>query len=176
MMPQSNTKAHPMFFLLGRGRSGTSLFQTILNAHKNIAVPPEAQFVTLLYKKYSKSSWSKKEVLSFYDDLCLEPRVDNWKLDKDYLKERLLNTLDEQGGTNYSKLCREVYSCYAVRKGKESFVVLGDKNPQYSLYVKQLIQVFPEAKFIHMIRDCRDNVLSFQKVDFDFDAQHYGAR
>ena len=41
------------------------------------------------------------------------------------------------------------------------------KNPYYSLFVKELNLIFPNAKFIHMVRDARDTVVSYKGVDFD---------
>jgi hypothetical protein len=44
--------------------------------------------------------------------------------------------------------------------------LIGDKNPAYSFVIPKILSVFPEAKFIHIIRDYRDHILSMQKVDF----------
>jgi len=64
-------------------------------------------------------------------------------------------------------LCKIVYANYAFLQGKNGDVVLGDKNPNYLLVVNELLNLFPDSKFIHMVRDPRDNILSFQQVDFD---------
>src|SRR5699024_9992968 len=38
--------------------------------------------------------------------------------------------------------------------------LISDKNPAYSLFITEIKRVFPEAKFIHLIRDPRDVALS----------------
>ncbi|MCB9748067.1 MAG: sulfotransferase [Candidatus Omnitrophica bacterium] len=152
-----------MFFIVGRGRSGTSLLQTILNQHPHIAVAPEAQFVMLLYRKYRRRKFDEKVILNFYQDLFLEARLKNWKIDKTLLKKELL-AIDKP---DFSKLTHCVYAHYGHQRGKIKPLILGDKNPHYALFVKDLIQIFPKAKFIHLIRDARDNVLSYRNVSFD---------
>jgi hypothetical protein len=46
-------------------------------------------------------------------------------------------------------------------------MAIGDKNPGYAIYTERLLKIFPEAKFIHIIRDYRDNFVSIRDVDFE---------
>ena len=39
----------PPFFVVGSARSGTTLLRLMLNAHRDVAVPPESRFITELY-------------------------------------------------------------------------------------------------------------------------------
>ena len=41
---KNSSKINPNFFIIGSGRNGSTLLATILNAHKDIFIPPE-QFV-----------------------------------------------------------------------------------------------------------------------------------
>ena len=47
---------------------------------------------------------------------------------------------------------------YAIKWGKSRW---GDKTPDYVLYMKDLKKVWPNAQFIHVIRDGRDVALSY---------------
>lgn len=120
-----------MLFILGRGRSGTSLLQTILNAHSQISVAPEAQFIMFLRKKYQNAHWNESTIASFSKDIWFEERLVNWHFSKDKLKEDLL-TIKEP---NYAACCQQVYVSYTKSKNKDQVKVLGDKNPYYALYV-----------------------------------------
>jgi len=51
--------------------------------------------------------------------------------------------------------------------GKPEARLIGEKNPPYSLFLPRLLTLFPEARILHMVRDPRDTILSFQSVDFD---------
>ena len=42
----------------------------------------------------------------------------------------------------------------------EKIVALGDKTPAHSFHIKTLKRLFPEARFLHMIRDGRDVAVS----------------
>ena len=59
-----------------------------------------------------------------------------------------------------------VYREHLARTGKPR---LGDKTPRYFMIVPQLAALYPDAKFIHLIRDGRDVAISF--IDLGF--SHY---
>ena len=62
---------------------------------------------------------------------------------------------------DFQSFCKEV-----LRQGK-NINLIGDKNPSYSLFGNSLIESFPEAKFIWLIRDYRAQVNSMLKVNFE---------
>ncbi len=87
-----------------------------------------------------------------------------WNLDRNRLTGDLLqNAL----GMSFPQICMEVYAHHARAVGRDSASVLGDKNPTYTLFVNQLARLFPGARFVCLVRDYRDNILSFQQVGFD---------
>jgi hypothetical protein len=45
--------------------------------------------------------------------------------------------------------------------------MIGDKNHGYTIYTDRLLKIFPEAKFIYILRDYRDNFDSVNRVDFE---------
>lgn len=52
----------PMVFIIGRGRSGTTLLQTIMDAHPTIITANESPFIINLKQKYSKiNQWSAEK-------------------------------------------------------------------------------------------------------------------
>jgi hypothetical protein len=153
-------------FIIGRGRSGTDLLVTLLNKHPDIYFAPESLFVMNLYKKYRNKTFTAKAVkTSFYRDLWKEIRLSTWwNIDKAALKKEIIENPEIK---TFKDACIQVYHHQAVREGKREVVILGDKNPTYTLFVQELKQVFPESKIIYMVRDYRDNILSYQNVDFD---------
>ncbi len=155
----------PFFFVVGRPRSGTTLLRTLFDAHPNISFPPECQFIINLYPKYgSITKWRTTDILGFYDDLIQQWLFDTWKIDNDSLKNNLLKY---EGTTTYGNICKAVYLEYQSLFAKDEIKFIGDKNPGYAIYTRQLMKIFPEAKFIHIIRDYRDNFVSIKNVDFE---------
>jgi len=146
----------PIVFIVGCGRSGTTLLQSLLNSHPNIVATHECFFIVALYPSFGKiRKWEKRDILKFVDALDLLRIFTLWSLDKRALTEELLTALEF---ADYPLLCKMVY--YHMRKDKERISVLIDKNPLHSIFLKKLLTIFPEARFIHLIRDPRDNVNS----------------
>lgn len=165
MRISAGKKINKLFFIVGRGRSGTSLLVTMLNQHPLIAIPPEAMFVMILYNKFAKyKRMSNKRICTFYEHLWIEKCMNRWKMDKEELKKDLLEMAEN---ASFSDLCRLVYYHYGKAHNKTENVVIGDKNPHYSYFIKELNELFPEAKYIYVTRDYRDNILSFKNVSFD---------
>ena len=136
----------------------------MLDQHPNIVIPPEAVFIMLLYSKYSKNNFNRKKILSFYESIWIEKWLERWNLDKEQLKKDFLLL---NNNASFSDLCKIIYRNYAKSNKVNNYYIIGDKNPQYSLFIDKLISLFPEAKFVYIIRDYRDNILSFKKVRFD---------
>jgi len=60
--------------------------------------------------------------------------------------------------SDMSEAVRAVFRCYARPRGKD---LVGDKTPWYGLAIPRLTQAFPEARFVHIVRDGRNVALSF---------------
>jgi hypothetical protein len=156
----------PIFFIMARGRSGSTLLRIMLDANPQIAIPAESRFVQYLYYKYGKIKlWDENRILRFYEDAttCFEAPV----FDKELLKQELLKLI---GQTDFSVFCKTAYLCIRSIFEKSEIKIIGDKNPRYSFFIKNLLKIFPEAKFIHLTRDYRDSTLSFfnaKGMDFE---------
>ena len=158
-------KEIPVFFVVGRPRSGTTLLRTLFDAHPNAVVPPECQFIINLYPKYGRiTNWTEKKLDRFYHELVKQWYFDLWPV----LQDRLYNSLMRCAGeTIYSTICKVVYNEYQSVFKHGIILAIGDKNPGYAIYTTKLLKIFPEAKFIHIVRDYRDNFVSIRNVDFE---------
>ena len=72
--------------------------------------------------------------------------------------------LQEKEGLSFSSVCKAIYLSVQSEFSKETITCIGDKNPRYSFFIPTLIRIFPEAKFIHLVRDYRDNLLAIKRV------------
>ena len=155
----------PVFFIVGRPRSGTTLLRTLFDAHPDVQIPPECKFILDLYPKYGrKTSWNETDLLEFYNDLIKQWRFDIWTIDREKLRLDLMNCA---GNATYSLICKVVYLHYDSFFPKGQVIMIGDKNPGYTIYTRRLLKIFPDAKFIHILRDYRDNYVSVKDVDFE---------
>ncbi len=166
-MTDNNTLQTPILFIVGRGRSGTWLMRTILNAHSHISVAPESLFLLNLFPKYKNvKNWDKKRINQFVGDLFLDEKIGLWwNIDRD---ETLKILLDYRHHLHaYSDVAHKIYQIYADASGKKGGILVADKNPEYTRFISVLLQIFPSAKFLALVRDPRSNIASFRNVKFD---------
>ena len=86
-----------IFFIVGRGRSGTTLLSRMFAKHPQIAVAPEGFFAMSLERRYGSGAWDASRIDAFGRDLLLENRMRTWKLDVGRLRGVLMEraaTLD----------------------------------------------------------------------------------
>jgi Sulfotransferase family len=151
--PSPRSDRDPVPFVVGVGRSGTTLMRMMLDAHPALAIPPETHFVPDLIK--SARSWrvSPERVLKTITE---SRRWGDFDLDPDDLlaRFRALDHLDPTG------VLRCFYGLYAESQGKRRW---GDKTPVYVTRMTDISSALPEAHFIHLIRDGRDVAVSRAK-------------
>jgi hypothetical protein len=154
-----------IFFIIGRGRSGTTLLSKMLNSHAELAVAQEGLFILNLAGRYEGlRRWDDTVRGRFIEDLLREKRMAMWGIDRQVLAERLARAPEPP---DYATLCLMVYDAYALSQDKRGIRVFGDKNPHYTLLLPRLERIFPDAKYIHLVRDYRDTIVSYRKVAFD---------
>lgn len=160
-----NNSALPFFFIIGRPRTGTTLIRSLFDAHPNVQIPWECQFILNLCPRYSNiTNWTGPIIHRFYLDLLEQWQFSAWKINHDKLQADLKAC---EGVTTYAMICRVVYLNYISFYPKQSIQLIGDKNHGYTIYVDRLKKLFPDSKFIYILRDYRDNFHSVKNVDFE---------
>lgn len=150
----------PMPIVVGSPRSGTTLLRLMLDAHSELAIPPETGFLTLCKNLPGKGNKLRKH---FYDAVVSygEP-LPSWA-DFEIAKEDFWSALAEITPFSVAEGYRAFYRLYAHRFGKPRW---GDKTPVYCKHLNTIRQVLPEARFIHIIRDGRDAAMSLRNMWF----------
>jgi hypothetical protein len=151
------------FFLLGNPRSGTSVFRLMLNAHKDILVPPECGFLQwwyLKYKDWSVGSNSQSDIESFVEDVRKSRKIETWNLDYSNLKKFIIKDAPK----DYGELCLGVYRFFAFQRNR-NVKIIGDKNNYYIHHLDDLKKIWASSKFILIIRDGRDVACSYMALN-----------
>jgi hypothetical protein len=151
----------PMPIIVGAPRSGTTLLRFILDAHPDLAIPPETGFLALAP---SLAEWcgpdTRQRFLSTITSYPPEaPAWPDFGIPVDDYR-RALDALDP---FTVGDAFRAFYRQYAARFNKSRW---GDKTPTYCLHMPAIARVLPEARFIHVIRDGRDVALSLRSMWF----------
>jgi len=151
----------PVNFIVGKERSGTTLLQLMLNAHPNIIAPPESKFIILLYFKFGKiQKWTEKIIINFCNRLFREMIFRKfWGIDKQELQSALIGVKEL---LSFPLVCKMIF--FFSSPEKKEVHIFFDKNPLYYYFLPELNTIFPEAKYIHLVRDYRANLVSHQKV------------
>lgn len=150
----------PPIFIFGNRRSGTTLLRLMLTSHQNISIPPEGDFLVQLGWKYDFRKLNRALIENFIDDLYEMQNIQDWEIERDSLSERLLESLPK----SFPDLVDEIYQEYNRIKFAGSKKRWGDKTTWYINYIPQIRKYFPDMKVIHIIRDVRAVVASYQKV------------
>lgn len=153
----------PIFFIVGKGRSGTTLLSTILEGHPNVASATESRFLLIVYQRYKNlKKWepalAKQYIQTLYDDFRIQLF---WEFEEGF--ERNLENLDENASVQDLIKLTYIYKKSAFEKSEIHFIV--DKNPRYTLFIEKLSRIFSDSGFIRIIRDPRDNIASSIKYN-----------
>jgi hypothetical protein len=157
---------NPFVFIVGCPRSGTTLLKRMMNAHRDIAITRETHWITQLLKGENAVSPNMPVTHALVSRLLTHKRFIRMRGDFTRMRvdqtalERLL-ALKEP--VTFAQLVTAVFDLYGEGAGKR---LVGDKTPRYVRHVANLHDLWPEAKFVHLIRDGRDvcsSVLNWDK-------------
>jgi hypothetical protein len=132
-----------LFFVIGVPKSGTTWLQLLLNAHPNICCHPEglfqrfAQLLTVACRKYNggllgRSKW-------FGSGFPQMQEAEFFELLRFFIEQRMRRYAPETKALKW----------------------IGEKDPDHASHVNLMMSnLFPDASYIHIIRDGRDQAVS----------------
>jgi hypothetical protein len=144
---------NPYAFFVGCPRSGTTLLGRIGDAHPQLAVIHETRWIPDWWENRSGLTPEGRVTPELVERLSAHPRFATLGIDR----ETLARLVGSRGPVPYAQLVTALFDCYGERHGKP---FVGDKSPGYVRFVPTLHRLWPEARFVHMIRDGRDVCLS----------------
>jgi Sulfotransferase family len=147
------TERAPAPFIVGVPRSGTTMLRLMLDAHPELAIPPETYFVTNLIE--AADGGAGPEQLA--NVLVGHRRWGDLGICEAALRSRLTALGRPDGGD----AIRVAFGLYAEGRGKPRW---GDKTPAYLTNIAEIGAAVPEARFVHLIRDGRDVALSILRM------------
>jgi hypothetical protein len=144
------------FFIVGSGRSGTTLLRAILTSHSRLCIPPETWFLNRMGDLLGVDrSLAPDEVERAVTIMTTHYRWPDFQLDVAEFRRDVAGV----ASPHLRDIVEIVYRKHLERDHK---VRWGDKTPGYIELVPQLVTLFPDASFIYFVRDGRDVAKSFQ--------------
>lgn len=143
----------------------------MLRSHPRISLPTgESHFIVPLYKEAESFGDLRNQdnIRRVLDEMYrrnasfLDTDLHGLEFDVDMLARQL----HAQGVTTIPQLIRAMMELNAKGENKQRW---GDKTPYYSLHVPLIMEMFPDARILHIIRDGRDCALSMLERGKDLD-------
>jgi hypothetical protein len=159
--PLSGQEQYHPFFIVGSGRSGTTLLRAMLEAHPDLHIPPENALAPLVrdFRRYSRLPWNAllRIVLG---GLEFHPSWERWELELGPVFREL--AASPPRGRNLAAVLDALYRAHGKRH-KPSATRWGDKTPPNTILLPTLRALFPDLQVVHLVRDGRDVVQSFMQ-------------
>ena len=147
-------------FILGASRSGTTMLRLMLNAHPSVAVPGEQNYFDALptpVPDWRAPGWSPRRYEAFVDAYLDRKLATLPGLDRAAIRSVIL-------APDQPRTLRAPYQltldAWAHGQGKPRW---GEKTPNNFFYVDLIYEMFPEARFLHIVRDPRAVVYSMNR-------------
>ncbi len=141
-------------FIIGSPRSGTTFLASLLKPTR-FGEPFETQFIIKYATKLDDYGDLNQldNLQRIIDDICGERAIAQWQV-----AVSAENMLQQHcGEVSYVDVVNYI-CCRLMAKRDKSY--WGDKTPHYILALPKLVNLFPKAKYLYIVRDGRDVALS----------------
>jgi len=149
-------------FVVGAPRSGTSLLARVLDAHPAIGLADELCFFDIvLSARWEVPELDSPERIARFLELL--PRMDHVRYwaDGEALIAAAAERLRADPAPSYAHCYRHLMEARAAAVGARRF---GEKTPWNVRHLEALEALFPNARFVHIVRDPRAVVASKRKL------------
>jgi hypothetical protein len=142
-------------FVIGCPRSGTTLVYSILLSSGVFPVYEAESRVLECSSRYG-SLRRPSNVDAFLTDFLDSRQFSRSGLDPDWFREEMVARC-----TSYSEVLDVFMGAIADGQGKSRWA---EKTPNHVFYIGRIASAFPDARFVHVVRDGRDVALSQRKL------------
>ena len=151
-------------FIVGCDRSGTTLLRLMLTQSNVLHIPNESKFSQLFDSKEDYGDYNQNFQRAFF----VRDLQKNKATAKTYTfpifnlaVDTALEVLEQAAPTDFFGAIDALFSASARKHGKQRW---GDKTPRHINEMPLLAKGYPQAKFVHVIRDGRDVAVSIYKA------------
>ncbi len=149
-----------VFFIVGCGRSGTTLLVAMLLAGGEAAIPPETKY----YGAYGDARGRFPAIRGGAQFERAMARAHRDLTRRGVTMDRArFEALARAGERSHPGLLTGALAAHAESTGRPR---VGEKSPVHTHYVGRIMEDFPRARFVHLLRDPRAVVLSRMTAGF----------
>jgi hypothetical protein len=150
---RSSPSQNPHVFIVGCPRSGTTLLGRMVDAHPEVAIIHESRWIPSWYRGRIGLTSDGMVTQEFVRQLSRYKRFPKLELSLD----SVIDLIPRGDRMSYAEFTEALFDLYGQSRGKR---LVGDKTPRYVRDIPTLHELFPRSRFVHIIRDGRDTVLS----------------
>ena len=149
-------------FVVGCGRSGTTLLRLMLDAHPDLAIPPESHFLSRFGHAIDRyrAAAGGVDPDRLAGDILRTRTFAAWEVPEAEVRTRVAAL---PRPASFADVVDAVYRAYAEPRDASRW---GDKTPRYVLDLPLFDRLFPGSRFVHILRDGRDVATSLRTVRF----------
>lgn len=156
-------------YILGLGRSGTTLLLSELGKSKEVVANPESLFLLEFLYLFKSNDLLNHAQIDFFIETIFKLKTGRfvslklWKIDK----QKLIKEAKSKANIKFIDLIKLVnLNAESGLKTNNPKVIL-DKNPPYTMHFDQLLKLDAKSKFIGIYRSYLDNIISRNKYRLD---------
>ncbi len=156
-------------YIIGIGRSGTTLLMSKLNHYNDVSSLPELPWYSFFYSDFNLfgGKFDKKlldRMANYYAEIKRRHPLTEFEYNDSWLRTIDFSNVE----IDYKLTNKLMLNCLRIHNQDNwptKFII--DKNPSYSVILNKIIKTNPDAKFIIVTRDYRANILSrIQSIEF----------
>jgi hypothetical protein len=152
-----------MFFVTGLTRSGTVWVQKAIDAHPEAACRGEGHFIDMLYPQLKRAIGDYNQQVGVGRGQMEAAGVNS--VPSDFTYQELEYLLATSIGLAFNRWI-----------GDDHVKCVGERTPDYAINMEMLSRVMPNAKFINVIRDGRDEVASAWTFNRRYQGEQFSKR
>ena len=178
-VPFENASRENIVFIVGSGRSGTTILKNELSSRYHIRFPVELPALGRMIKAYFvwrivNFNATFEMINSFFTSLLVksydvdietrdtEGKVKNYNISKEYGFDRIyLKNLVDKDDVGFSNLYIALLK--RIVNTADTTDAIGDKTPWNTFHMRKIASNFPNALFVHIVRDGREVAASYEK-------------
>ncbi|MCD4761442.1 sulfotransferase, partial [bacterium] len=162
-------------FLCGHRKAGTTMLLCLLDSHPELLVyPADSGFFYAYYPRAEEKKYSNKNKIDTVINFCiknLDLEIKNLSpKDKRNLTFSIDNFIKDfhktlnKSDMSSKKILKAMIEAFAINTNQDinGIKYWVEKTTSTEIYATEIIKWFPRAKFIHLIRDPRDNWASLK--------------
>lgn len=168
----------PPVFLIGSPRSGTTLLHQMFDHHPAFALPFESKYIVVFHNNLHEfgdlNDVKNRESLivsieKFMRNAWLERDHDEWMPGLIAAAPELAR----EAPPSYAGVMETIYRYFSCQRGRERW---GDKMATFRRCMPTIVDLFPDAKIVHIIRDGRDVASSILPLSFGPNTAYVAAK